>query len=201
MPILLPILLLLSQQPAPGTMAPIPDDEESAGYQLGAGVPAYDAAPEFREPAPRAERTGVTLERYDRSVEARFGSPDPFYEATVRGGAAMAQGRQGALDGGWTLSGGNGAELYALQLADSSEGGVVEGAWRSLTKSAARDTGFIALIGREPGRTVLRFFEPGARAPTTVTLEPVLDGSWRGELARAEAGAAPLAVTMRRRRP
>jgi hypothetical protein len=173
----------------------------AGSYNLGRGVGGYTVAPGLEPASPRLEATGVNIDNYDRRIESRFGTPDPFYEATVRGGAAMAQGRQGGLDGGWTLSAGDGAELYALQLVDTGEGGSLEGAWRDLRAPKARDSGFIALIGREPGRTRLTFFEPGARAPTVVTLEPSLDGSWRGRLQPAEAGAQPRAVVMRRRQP
>ena len=182
-------------------MAPIPDEgeEEAPAYRLGPGAPGYNIAPEAVPALPRLEPTGVTIENYDRRVEARFGTADPFYEAVVRGGAAAAQGRQGALDGGWTLVGPAGAELYALQLVDTGEGASLEGAWRDLRAGGTRDIGLIALIAREPGRTVLRFFEPGAPAPTVVTLTPFADGTWRGELARPRGGSGPLAVVMRRR--
>ena len=211
------LALLLTQQPVPpvqpaqtppaATSAPADStDEETAppqpapsvGYNVGRGVGTYNVAPGLVPPPPRVEATGVTIENYDRRIESRFGTPDPFYEATVRGGAAVAQSRQGSLDGGWTLSAA-GTDLYAFQLVDKGEGGSLEGAWRDLRAPSARDSGFMALIAREPGRTVLRFFETGARAPTVVSLEPVMDGSWRGRLQRAEAGAAPLDVVMRRR--
>ncbi len=205
-------LLLLQPPTAPAPSQPQATDstdEEAASpqpapprsYHLGPGVGTYSIAPGRVPPPPRVESTGVTIENYDRRIESRFGTPDPFYEATVRGSAALAQGRQGALDGGWILSGPDGAGLYALQLVDTGEGGSVEGAWRDLRAPSARSSGFIALIGRDPGRATLRFFEPGARAATVVTLEPALDGSWRGRLQRAEAGSAPLAVVMRRRQP
>lgn len=195
--------------PVPAT-APDNTDEESAsvdgpssggGYTVGPGVGGYAIAPRLAPPPPRVEATGVTIQNYDRRIESRFGTPDPFYEATVRGGAAVAQGRQGALDGGWTLAGADGAALFALQLVDTGEGGSLEGAWRDLRAPSARDSGFIALIGREPGLTILRFFEPGARAPTVVTLEPKLDGSWRGRLQSAGTDGQPQAVIMRRRQP
>lgn len=173
----------------------------SGTYNLGPGVGTYNIAPGLTPPPPRLEATGVTIENYDRRIESRFGTPDPFYEATVRGGAAAAQGRQGALDGGWTLAEADGVPLFALQLVDTGEGGSLEGAWRDLRAPSARDSGFIALIGRQPGGATLRFFEPGARAPTVVTLAPTLDGSWRGRLQRAEPNAQPLAVVMRRRQP
>jgi len=199
------LALLLLQQPPPASPPPADStDEESAPpqpaptYRLGPGVGTYNIAPGLVPPPPRVEPTGVNIENYDRRIESRFGTPDPFYEATVRGGAALAQSRQGALDGGWTLAAGS-TDLYAFQLVDRGEGESLEGAWRDLRAPSARDSGFIALIAREPGRTVLRFFEPGARAPTVVSLALAADSSWRGRLQRAEPGAAPLEVTLRRR--
>jgi len=198
-------LALLLLQPPAGPPVDSADEERAppqpaptGTYRLGPGVGPYTGAPEPTPPPPRVEPTGVHIENYDRRIESRFGTPDPFYEATVRGGAALAQSRQGALDGGWTLAAGS-TDLYAFQLVDRGEGESLEGAWRDLRAPSARDSGFIALIAREPGRTVLRFFEPGARAPTVVSLALAADSSWRGRLQRAEPGAAPLEVTMRRR--
>ncbi|MBW3558491.1 MAG: hypothetical protein KY446_04060 [Proteobacteria bacterium] len=141
----------------------------------------------------------MLVDAYDRRVEARWGADDPFYAATVRGGAAAAQSRQGALDGGWTVAGADGAPLYALQLADNGEG-VVDGAWRAIRASAhgaPSPSGFIPLIARGSGRVVLRFSEPGSATPTVVTVSMAADGSWRGDLRRGETSPSP--VIMRRR--
>jgi hypothetical protein len=143
----------------------------------------------------------VNIDRYDRSVEMRWGGDDPFYTSTIRGGAAAAQSRQGPLDGGWTVATTDGGPMFALQLADEGLG-LVEGAWRASaggTPGGARPeaSGFIALASRESGRAVLRFLEPGAAGPTVISLTPSADGAWRGEVVRGAAAPAP--VVMRRR--
>jgi hypothetical protein len=179
---------------APGAVS---DEENSSGSVTAAAAgytPSYSVAP----PVALA-RTGVTIDAYDKSVESRWGADDPFYNGTVRGGAAMAQSRQGQLDGGWTLAGPDGAALYVFQLVDAGEGWL-EGAWRAGAKPIGAGpgaSGFIALISRESGRVVLRFLEPGAAAPTAVTLEMAADGSWSGQAARGDG--QPTAVRMVRR--
>jgi len=84
-----------------------------------------------------------------------------------------------------------GHTLYAFQLVDAGYE-TLEGAWRRV--DIARRSGFI-LAAREGGRTSLRFFEPGGSGPILVTLEPALDGSWRGQMVR-EGTSTP--VVMRR---
>ena len=189
------ILVALLLQAAPYRTGPVPEpvqpyeaDSASSPYKLATAV-----AP------PELARTGVNIEAYDRRIEARWGSDDPFYAATVRGGAAAAQGRQGALDGGWTLAAPNSGPLYAFQLSDPGEG-TIDGAWQAIGSAGAparAPSGFIALIGRESGRLSLRFMEPRAAQPTVVVVEPTADGSWRGELVRDQA--LPTPVIMRRR--
>lgn len=210
------LLALLIQQPAyrtgpvqpPAVAAPGMPSRATGGYRIA--PEAEGAEGDRRAPAtppPQLARTGVLIDAYDRTIESRWGADDPFYNGTVRGGAALAQSRQGPLDGGWTLLGSDGAALFALQLVDTGEGGV-EGAWRDARPSTAgpatagpatrpEASGFIAAISREPGRAVLRFLEPGASAPTVVSVSPALDGRWRGTLARDNGSTAP--VEMRRR--
>lgn len=192
--------LLVLQQPTyrTGPAAATPAQPAPA-YQVapGAGSAVRPAA----APPPELALTGVMIDAYDKGVEDRWGPDDPFYTGTVRGGAAVAQSRQGPLDGGWRLVGADGAVLYALQLVDPADGLALEGAWREAGAAAAgavtpAKSGFIALMSREEGRAVFRFLEPGASAPTVVTLAPTLDGTWRGELTRASGPPAP--VIMRR---
>jgi hypothetical protein len=154
--------------------------------------PAYSVSPEALMLRPKLRPTGVTIDNYDPRIEAYPDPDDRFYEATVLGGAAAAQGRQGPLDGGWRLSVAGGESLFDFQLSDVGDG-QVEGAWRKVDQ--ARRSGFV-LVAREAGRLTLRFFEPGAAGPDLVVLEPALDGSWRGEMAR---GGETRAVVMRRR--
>ena len=202
-------LLLLLQAPAYRTgpaqpaVQPSYGTAPSAGYRIapnaGEDEEGPASAPFF--PPPQLARTGVTIDAYDRSVEARWGGDDPFYTGTIRGGAAIAQSRQGPLDGGWTVTAADGAALFVLQLADEGLG-MVEGAWRDAAGGRPGGvrpdaSGFIALASREPGRAVLRFLEPGAATPTVISIAPAPDGSWRGEAVRGTAPPAP--VVMRRR--
>ena len=109
--------------------------------------------PEAPQPPPwaaAARHTGVSIDRYDRRIEGAPGPDDQAYEATVRNSAALAQGRAGVLDGGWTLVGEGGAALYEFQLAEPGSEQPVEGVWRRL-EGAGRSWGFFALIGRDAG--------------------------------------------------
>lgn len=143
----------------------------------------------------------MTIDAYDPRVEAFRFPEDRAYEATILGGAAAAQGRQGTLDGAWDLGGETGAAMFRFQLVQPGEGEPVDGAWRNLTAArgagaGARGASGFVLAAQEPGRLILRFYEPGAAAPVMVTLRPTADGAWRGEMVR-EGAARP--VVMRRR--
>jgi hypothetical protein len=181
----------------PSVAAPsysVPSPAASSYSVPGLAAPSYAIAPSVE-----AARTGVTIDAYDKRIESRWGSDDPFYTSTVRGGALIAQSRQGQLDGGWTLAGPDGAALYVLQLVDAGEGWL-EGAWREggeATGARPGASGFIGLISRESGRVVLRFLEPGAPAPTAVTLQMAPDGSWRGQAARGDAPGTPVQMVRR----
>jgi hypothetical protein len=177
----------------PPASAPVPA-AQTTDVPDDSGAPAYNIAPEAFVPTPRLAHTGVSIDHYDaRRAEGDRSPDDEAYAAVVRGGAAIAQERQGPLDGAWTLVAADGGRLYDFQLVDSGHSLAAEGAWRAV--DAARRSGFM-LVGREAGRTTLRFFEPGGSSPILVELEPMIDGSWRGRLLRAGT-ATP--VTMRRR--
>jgi hypothetical protein len=165
----------------------VPDDRSDPEEQ-----PGYAVSPEALG-RPRVAPTGVSIDNYDPRVEAYPAPEDRAYEAVILGGAAAAQGRQGPLDGRWVMSDAAGSPLYAFQLVDQGEGEPVEGAWRKA--DAVRRSGFV-LVGRDGGRTTLRFFDEGGSSPVTAMLEPAADGTWRGELARGERVEA---VVMRRR--
>ena len=148
------------------------------------------------EPAPPAPSGRITIDAYDRRIEGWRSPDDEAYEATVLGGAAVAESRRGPLEGRWTVTAADGAPLFGFVIVDPGTG-AVEGAWRDLAADGAlRRSGFIALIWRDAAQTTFRFLEPGASAPTVLTLEPALDGSWLGQITR-EGVTAP--VVMRRR--
>jgi hypothetical protein len=148
--------------------------------------------PDWVVARPVVARTGVTIDAYDPRVEAARTWEDGAYDATVRNGAALAQSRQGRLDGGWTLTGADGAALFSLEIADRGEG--VEGVWRALD-GGERRWGFLAPAYSAEG-TTLRLFATDAAGSATLTLQPALDGTWRGQLTRNEASVA---VVMRRK--
>jgi len=178
------------------------------GYRTGAqtdtardeedGAPAgYAVSPDALRVTPRLRLTGVSVDAYD-AVRAEGQRPpeDRAYEATVLGGAAAAQDRQGALDGAWELRSGSGKRLYAFQLSQGGEGEPAEGAWRSVSAAAGRRVSGFVLVAQESGRLTLRFFEPGGSQPIVVTLQPGVGGSWRGAMAREGASSV---VELRRR--
>ena len=207
--------LLLLQSPA-GTYrtGPVAAPNSAPAYRVGpttpgpansdasaSGAQGYAVSPDALLLRPRLRATGVTIDAYDPRVEAFRFPEDRFYEATILGGAAAAQGRQGPLDGAWELGGENGAALFRFQLVQPAEGEPVDGAWRSLAPpqgaaGAASTTSGFVLAAPEPGRLILRFFEPADAAPVMVTLRPMTDGTWRGEMVR---GGAARPVVMRRR--
>ena len=115
---------------------------------------------------------------------------DQAYDARVRSSMASAQRFQGALDGGWALSGPAG-ELYLLEIAD--HGGVLEGAWRDPRRPGALDaSGFIDQAERTSDGLMLRF----ASGAVIADLHGGADGRLTGEL---REGGRTTAVGLRRR--
>jgi hypothetical protein len=132
---------------------------------------------------------------YRRPADAMFGSGDAGYEAMVRSGAMAAQGRQGPLDGAWTVADDSGTELYVFQLTDSGQG-FVDGAWRDVRRTGLPSgSGFFAGVRREGARLLLRFAQQGGSTFNEVALDPTGAG-WAGEL---RTGGETRRVTMRRR--
>ena len=158
---------LLQQQPV---QPPSEPDEEAAAHAPGVMAPV----PDWVIARPVVARTGVTIDAYDPKVEQGRTWEDGAYDATVRNGAALAQSRQGRLDGGWTLQGADGAALFSLEIADRGEG--VEGVWRALDGGGERRWGFLAPSYSVEG-TVLRLFATDAAGSATLTLDPALDGT------------------------
>ena len=160
--------------PGRGSMAPVPD---------------------WVVALPPVARTGVMVDAYDRRVEGPRTWEDQAYDATIRNGAALAQSRQGPLDGGWTLQGADGLGVLSLELTDRGEG--LEGVWRDLAAGpGVRRWGFVAPAAPEAGRMTLRLFGNDASASMALVLEPAFDGSWRGQITR-EGVSAP--VRLRRK--
>ena len=187
------IAVALLQQQSAAAAPPADSDEEAAMHAPGSGTMA--PVPDWVVARPVVARTGVTIDAYDRRVETPYTWDDQAYDATVRNGAALAQGRQGPLDGGWTLAGADGAPLFGLELTDRGEG--VEGVWRDLgAGEGVRRWGFVAPAAPDGGPLTLQLFGTDASAPMTVTVEPAADGAWLGRLTR---DGATTAVRLRRK--
>lgn len=135
------------------------------------------AAPPTPAPPPRPRLT--TPSHVDEVGKTPDSPPTPrdlAYESRVRASFASAQGFQGPLDGGWTLSG-DGGDLYAFKLVDKGAGRV-EGAWRDLRRPGApAASGFVDEIERVGSEITLRF-GPGVVADLTSGG----DGRWTGQL-------------------
>jgi hypothetical protein len=155
-----------------------------------AGVAPYTPAPRPHLAAP------VHVEETGKTADAPPTPRDMAYEARVRSSFASAEGFQGPLDGGWTLSA-DGRDLYALQLVDQRDR--LEGVWRDVRrKGSLNASGVVDDIQRQGSELTLRF-TPSPGAPTTVaTLHDGGGGRWSGELAE---GAARRTVTLRRASP
>ena len=114
--------------------------------------------------------------------------PDQAFDARVRASQTAAQRFQGALDGGWIVSGSAG-ELYVLELVD--RGGALEGAWRDPRRPGALNaSGFIDRLERTPDGLTLRF------AAVVASLRGNAEGELSGEI--TEDGRST-AVSLRRR--
>lgn len=137
----------------------------------------------------RVEETGVTPDRppSDRDIA---------YELRIRASFAAAEGFQGPLDGGWTLSAGT-DDLYALQLVDKPDR--LEGVWRDLRrKGSIHASGLVDDIQRQGQALTLRFVaRPGGTA-TVATLHAGADGRWTGDL---EDAGQRLSVALRKTGP
>ena len=165
-----------------------PEPEPTFTPQAGA-VP-YTPPPRRRLTAP------VHVEETGKTADAPPTLRDLAYEARIRSSFASAEGFQGPLDGGWTLSA-DGRDLYALQLVDQRDR--LEGVWRDVRrKGSLNASGLVDDIQRQGSQLTLRF-TPAPGAPTAVaTLHDSGAGRWTGELTE---GGARRSVTLRRGGP
>ncbi len=161
-----------------------------------------DAAPQA--PAPPHKPTilpipGRDPDEIDPNRAIPQGSYVPLaeaYDLRVKGSILAAQGLQGPLDGGWSIEGPDGADLYRLQLVDKVGGYEgLEGAWRDVRRpGTVGSTGLIDFVDRSYGGFLVRFSpRPGQLA--TLDLTPRGDGSWSGKL--NENGVETLVVARR----
>ena len=208
---LIPLFLLLAAAPAAAQPRdPIgdlidhrdeePDDPDEAAEKPLPLPPL--PAPEASKPAPyvapaprRPQLTApVRIEETGKNPDAPPSVQDMAYDSRLKSSFASAQGFQGPLDGGWTLSAKGAEDLYALQLVDRPDR--LEGAWRDLRrKGALGASGLVDDIQRSGADVILRF-ATGGEAPVTANLHGTY-GEWAGEL--TERGRTRPVVLLRRR--
>lgn len=188
-PVTDPIDALLQARPPPKDV----DPEEPDTAAAGATVESEPARPASPPHAPPPTLTApVYLDETGRNPDAPPTPADLAYDNRIRASMAAAQGFQGPLDGGWTLSAG-GHERYVLQLVDRD--GAVEGAWRDLgLKGDIRGSGLIERADRTGAEVTFRF----AGGTSVAILHPTGEGRWTGQL--IEAGHTD-AASLRRRNP
>ena len=118
------------------------------------------------------------------------------YDLRIKGSIVAAQGLQGPLDGGWTITGPDGTTLYDLQIVDAVGGyGALEGAWRDVRRvGAVGSTGLIDFVDRSTGDFLTRF-SPRPGQLTTLDLRSRGDGGWAGKL---NENGVEIPVTARR---
>ncbi|MET3664305.1 hypothetical protein [Caulobacter sp. 1776] len=116
------------------------------------------------------------------------------YEMRVKGSIAAAQNLQGPLDGGWRITGADGAQIYALQIVDKAGGqGQLEGAWRDVRRpGTVGSTGLIEDLRHDGDEVVARFSPKGGQS-SVLTLRPTGYERWSGELVENGASQAVVA--------
>jgi hypothetical protein len=164
---------VLRQRPPPKDVDPEEPDTAAAGATVAPDLPSSPVT----APPPRAPTLNrpVRIEETGKNPDAPPSVADVAYDNRIRASMASAQGFQGPMDGGWTVSAGAHA-LYVLQLTD--RGGAVEGAWRDLRRAGALDaSGFIDQVERAGADVTLRF-----AGGVSLVLHAAADGRWSGEL-------------------
>src|SRR6185312_2330982 len=139
--------------------APGDEDEPDTASESHTGVETEPelppgAAPDRPLPRPRLSAP-VHLEETGKTPDSPPTVRDMAYENRIRSSFASAEGFQGPLDGGWTMSAG-GQDLYALQIVDRRDR--LEGVWRDVRrKGALNASGLVDDMQRQGGDLILRF--------------------------------------------
>ena len=142
-------------------------------------APPPGAAPERPLPRPRLSAP-VRLEETGKTPDSPPTVRDMAYENRIRSSFASAEGFQGPLDGGWTMSAG-GQDLYALQIVDRRDR--LEGVWRDLRrKGALNASGLVDEMERQGTELTLRFMALPGAATSAAVLHDGGAGHWTGEL-------------------
>ncbi len=145
-----------------------------------------DEAEAASKPAPRHKATILPIPPPEPEAPATPGgylTTAQIYELRVKGSIAAAQNLQGPLDGGWRVTGPDGAQLYALQIVDKAGGYTpLEGAWRDVRRpGTVGSTGLIDDLSRNGSDLVVRFSPRGGQS-AILTLRPQGETRWAGEL-------------------
>lgn len=146
--------------------------------------PPTSYAPIPYAPGPRQQLDApVYIDEAGKTPDAPPALRDMSYDSRIRASFAAAEGFQGPLDGGWTLSWRD-TDHYSLQIVDRRDR--LEAVWRDLTRKGALDaSGMVEDIQRNGGDLTLRFTEAGALV-SVVTLRDGGDGRWMGRMVRGD---------------
>ena len=115
------------------------------------------------------------------------GNPAPYtdldakaYAEAILAAAKQAQAMQGPLDGGWSLTGPDGRRMYSFRMVDQGQGmGVAQGAWRDMQAGEGPATsGFVASVGYDGDKLMLRFYEAGPDDLIVLTVKPSSAKNW-----------------------
>jgi hypothetical protein len=154
--------------------------------ELPLPAPGAPVAAMLHPPAPQPQRDRpVFLQDTSKTPDRPPSDRDLAYEARVRASFAAAEGFQGRLDGGWTLSEvRRGGDAFAFQIVDRSDR--LEAVWRDLRRAGSLDgSGVVDAIQRAGATLTLRFTE-AQTIPVAITLIEKGDGRWTGQLARGD---------------
>lgn len=197
-----PLPVPAPRAPPPAVARPTPAPPVAAPYPYGPrpqiAAPYAPSSSAYAPPPPNLSPSlaePVFVDEYDRTPDRPMNSAEQGYENRMRSSFAAAQGMQGPLDGAWTLRSDAGQAVYTLLLVDKNNGRL-EGAWRDPRRPGSRDSsGFLAAIQKIGTQLTASFYpSPGAGA-VTLTLTPLGNGEWTGELTE---GGARLGVVMSR---
>jgi len=172
-----------------GQKPPQAEPDVAVAPPPGRSAPVVTYAP---APSPQLDRP-VRLEETGKTPDRPPTVRDLAYESRVRASFAAAEGFQGPLDGGWTLSAGR-DDLFALQIVDKADR--LEGVWRDLRRKGSPEaSGLVDEIQRQGQELTLRFVARRDGRPTVATLHAQADGRWTGNI---EDAGERKAVVLRR---
>ena len=164
------------------------DEPDAAGQTPAAPEPEPQTSPSASSPASRPQLTEpVHVEDTGRTPDSPPKPRDLAYDSRIRASFASAEGFQGPLEGGWTLTanGSGDGDLYSLQLVDRADR--LEGVWRDLRrKGSLNASGLVEDIQRQGQDLILRFTPAPGAARTVAMLHGGSDGRWTGELAEGD---------------